>query len=196
MIGKRWSQTSHPAIRHPVARARRALALLCALWTCSSLAPAEAVQAYPESAVKAAFVLRFAGYVEWPQTGADADPLRIAVLGDPAITAHLEDLAANRIIAGREVQVRRVPSVAAAKDAQVLVMGSPRPRPLEVLLRPLAGSSVLVVTDEEDALQSGSVINFVKEANRLRFEVSLPAARRMGLRISSELLSVAAVVQR
>ncbi len=185
-----------PARSNPVAAARRALALLCALWACSSLAPADAVQVYPESAVKAAFVLRFAGYVEWPQAEAAADPLRIAVLGDPAIAAHLEGLAADRIIAGRVVQVRRVSSVAAAKDAQVLVMGASRPRPLDALLRPLAGSSVLVVTDEEDALQAGSVINFLREENRLRFEVSLPAARRMGLRISSELLSVAAGVQR
>lgn len=185
-----------PAAGNTGTRSRRALAWLCALWACSALAPAHAVQSYSESAVKAAFVLRFAGYVEWPQQTDTTAPFVIAVLGDASLASNLEGLGEDRSIAGRPVQVRRVDSAGAARDAQVLVVGSTRRGSLRTLLRPLTGSSVLVVSAEEDALAAGSVINFLKEQDRMRFEVSLPAARRMGLRISSELLSVAARVQR
>jgi hypothetical protein len=53
-----------------------------------------------------------------------------------------------------------------------------------------------VVTAENGALAAGSALNFLQHEDRVRFEVSLPAARRMGLRVSSELLSVAARVER
>jgi len=38
-------------------------------------------------------------------------------------------------------------------------------------------------------------VNFLMADNRLRFEVSLPAAKRAGLKVSSEMLSVAVRVQ-
>lgn len=186
----------HSAAGNTGRRSRRTLAWLCALWACNALAPAHAVQNYSESAVKAAFVLRFAGYVEWPQQTDAIAPFVIAVLGDDSLASNLESLAADRSIFGRPVQVRRVAAATEARDAEVLVVGASRRGNLRALLRPLAGSSVLVVSAEEDALAGGSVINFLKEQDRIRFEVSLPAARRMGLRISSELLSVAARVQR
>jgi hypothetical protein len=48
-----------------------------------------------------------------------------------------------------------------------------------------------LVTDEEQDLDAGGVVNFVLVDQRVRFEVSLPAAERSGVTISSELLSVA-----
>lgn len=169
----------------------RTVAGVCALWAHMALAPANGVEIYSESAVKAAFVLRFAGYVEWPDNAIADGQFRIAVLGDPALADHLENLAGGRVLAGRSVHVSRVSATSQARDAQVLVIGPARRGELRTLLRPLSGSAVLVVTSEEGALAAGSVINFLKDQDRLRFEVSLPASRRMGLRVSSELLSVA-----
>jgi len=51
--------------------------------------------------------------------------------------------------------------------------------------------SALVVTDFADALARGSVINFVVVDDRVRFEVSLDAAERSRLKLSSRMLSVA-----
>lgn len=173
----------------------RAIAILLALWAWTAAVPGHAVQIDSESGQKAAFVLRFAGFVEWPP-GADSEIFRIAVLGDTAVAGDLEELADGRQVGGRPVRVSRVTSVSAARDAQVLVVGSAHGPRLHDLLEPLAGHSVLVVTAENGALAAGSAINFLQHEDRVRFEVSLPAARRMGLRVSSELLSVAARVER
>jgi len=51
------------------------------------------------------------------------------------------------------------------------------------------------VTDAERGLAAGSVLNFVMLEHRVRFEVSLAAADRFGLRISAELLGVATRVE-
>ncbi|HEU5335061.1 MAG TPA: YfiR family protein, partial [Terriglobales bacterium] len=53
---------------------------------------------------------------------------------------------------------------------------------------------VLTVGDSGDFLPLGGVINFVVEQDRVRFEISLAAAQRQRLKISSKLLAVARVV--
>lgn len=50
---------------------------------------------------------------------------------------------------------------------------------------------MLVVTDEEGGIDAGSTINFLTLDRRVRFEVSLTAASRARLKISSQLLTVA-----
>lgn len=147
------------------------------------------------SAQKAAFVLRFAGYVQWPRAADAPSAFHIAVLNDPALAADLENLGSRRTIEGLPVQVTRVTSASQARGARMLVVGAAYRGDLGALLRPLAGNPVLVVTSAADALSAGSVINFLPDQDRLRFEVSLPAARQMGLRIGSEMLSVAARVK-
>ena len=81
-------------------------------------------------------------------------------------------------------------------DAHVLYVGADRRGSLRELLAPLDGRSVLVVSDEEDALESGSTINLRMADRHVRFEVSLPAARQAQLKISSELLALAVRVQK
>ena len=48
-----------------------------------------------------------------------------------------------------------------------------------------------MVTESDEALAHGSMINFVAVDNRVRFDVALPQAQRRHLRISSRLLGVA-----
>ena len=55
-------------------RKRMALTVLAAVWAMSPLAhSANAAESYSEDAVKAAFLYRFTGYVDWPAQAA-ADP--------------------------------------------------------------------------------------------------------------------------
>jgi hypothetical protein len=55
---------------------------------------------------------------------------------------------------------------------------------------------ILLVTDSPEGLHGGGVINFIEVNRNLRFEISLDAAERSGLKIDSALLSVAARVDR
>jgi hypothetical protein len=167
---------------------------LCSLWAAAWSTPAPGGHA--EDAVKAEFVLRFAGYVQWPQQRASEGPFRIAVLGASEIGGRLQFLAAGRSLMNRPVQVRRITNIRDAQDAQVLFVGAERRGNLRELLAPLAGRSVLVISDEEDALESGSTINLRMADRHVRFEVSLPAARQAQLKISSELLALAVRVQK
>jgi hypothetical protein len=53
---------------------------------------------------------------------------------------------------------------------------------------------VLTVTDGVQGAADGAIINFVVVDDKVRFDVSLAAAGRAGLRISARLLTVARTV--
>ncbi|HXC59164.1 MAG TPA: YfiR family protein [Steroidobacteraceae bacterium] len=155
---------------------------------------ARAGDVYAEEAVKAAFLLRFTSYVTWPGKSTDT-PFRIAVLGDKTMTARLRALVENRSVGGRPIEVNQIATVAEARDVHLLYIGNWRSPDLSALLAPLRARPILVVTDTADGLEAGSTINFLIADQRVRFEVSMEAARRAGLVISSELLSAAVRVQ-
>src|SRR5688572_9880942 len=153
-------------------------------------APADSDSAAAERSIKAAFLYKFAGYVQWPD-GAFArpdTPIVIAVIGEDRLADELVPLVAGRTVDGRPLAVRNqtdeVPS-----GIHILFIGraeTGRLRAIAAQMRP-----VLIVTESEGALAQGSVINFVVTGGRVRFEVSLDAAEKHRLKLSSRLLSVA-----
>lgn len=173
----------------------RVVLLFCAFGGVVNSAPCRALDTYSEAAVKAAFIYRFTAYVEWPNDSRAQGNFTIAVLGDNDVAENLRLLTEGRTLRNRPVVVRRISSIRDARAAQMLYVGSNRRVDLRSLLDGLAGASVLVVTDDRTGLESGSAVNFLRVDNRMRFEVSLQAAQRARLKVSSELLSVAARVQ-
>jgi YfiR/HmsC-like len=146
--------------------------------------------AYPEEAVEAVFLYRFAGYVQWPAAAA-RPPFTIAVLGDDEVAAQLQALLPGHPIHGEPSRVRIITGVRQLGSAQMLYVGAGYRGDLHALLAPLAGRPVLVVTDQQGALDEGSTVNFLLDHQHVRFEISLQNARRSGLAISSALLAVA-----
>jgi hypothetical protein len=145
-----------------------------------------------ESSVKAAFLYKFANYIEWPSSAfaAPASPLVIGVMGADEIAADLEHLVPGRSVNGHPVTVRRVREGEPLRGIHVLFIGKEQGA-LAQLLRSAQQQSVLTVTDTDRGLETGSAINFVPAGERIAFEVSLDAAEKTGHRISSRMLSVA-----
>jgi uncharacterized protein DUF4154 len=161
-------------------------------------APARAeTAAVSERSVKAAFLYKFASYVEWPEASEmGGGPLTIGVLGSKDMAGELARITAGRTINERPVRVRRVMAGESLAGLQVLFVGEEPGAPIAKSLQPAIGLPILIVTDAPGALSRGSMINFTVERDRVRFEVSLPAAERVRLKLSSRLLAVAQRVER
>jgi hypothetical protein len=146
-----------------------------------------------ETRIKAAFLAKFGDFVEWPPT-AFAGPqerFTIGVMGADALGAELERVVATRTVHGRPVAVRRLHRGEPLDGLHVLFVGAAETAALAQVLRMAPGRALLVVTESDEALAAGSMINFVPEASRVRFDIALAAAQRAELRISARLLSVA-----
>jgi hypothetical protein len=177
-------------------RSKRHLVAALLLYGAIAISPKlTAQETYSEDAVKAAFLYRFTDYVDWPADALQSPVFTIAVLNDPAVEAQLERLQPAHPIHGRSVQIQSLTSVRDLRNAQMLYVGGHDSAELRRVVMAVGSRPVLVVTDYDSALNSGSVVNFVLMDRRLRFEVSLDAADQLGLRIGSELLSVAVRVQ-
>lgn len=148
----------------------------------------------PEERTKAAFLYRFLEYVEWP-AGARMGPLTIAVLGDDRLVAELMRNVQGRTAHGRAIRAHAVRTVQEGLGADVLFVSQERKHELAGATRSDAHRPVLIVTEAAGALDRGSVINLLEVDGKMRFEVSLPAAERRGLKLSSRLLSVALRVE-
>ena len=174
-------------LRVRLARSLWALALAVA----SACAAHAQAQGPSESTVKAAFLYKFAGYVEWPPAALPPEaPLVIGVMAADEVLAELEKLVPGRQVNNRRINVRRVREGEPLRGVHVLFVGRAEPN-ARAVLRAAQQQGVLAVTEVERGLEAGSSINFVTVEDRVGFEVSLDAAERSGLRISSRMLAVA-----
>jgi YfiR/HmsC-like len=171
-------------------------AILVVLVTISwAIVPSFGAGIVTEDSVRAAYLYRFAGYIDWPPEDAARQGFTIDVLGSPGTASELRRLLADHSIKNRTAIVREISSLQELGDAQILFLGAGNADMIRGLAPRPGVSAVLIVTNEDGALASGSTINFVHIERNIRFEVSMAAAQRWGLRISSELLSVAVRVQ-
>lgn len=172
------------------------IAFICILGSvCAAASEGRAADSHSEDAVKAAYLYRFVGYVGWPTDVSDRKPFTIAVFDAPGVARELRILLPAHPLNGAIAQVREITRVQDAGAAQVLYIGAGHADFLSALNSQLASQSILCVTDEARGLQSGSVLNFLNVDHHVRFEISLTAAERLHLKISSELLPIAIRVQ-
>ena len=154
---------------------------------------AQAMIDAPEYRIKAAFVCKFAGYVEWPpQVFARPDsPIVIGVMATDAVVDELARTATGLSADGRPLVVRRLQRGEPAASAHLVYIASSEESRLPETLAALRGLPVLVVTESSRALALGSMINFVVVDDKVRFDIAPQAAEAGHLRISARLLGVA-----
>jgi len=143
-----------------------------------------------EYQVKAAFIMHFINFIDWPDFALPADTLTIGVLGkDPSDGAI--DALKGKTLKGRRVIVRHYDEPEEARSAAILFISPSEKRALLLILKTLRNRPVVTVGDQQGFARSGVMINMVLVRKRVGFEVNLPASERAGIRISSQLLKLA-----
>lgn len=151
---------------------------------------------FSADAVKAAFLFRFASYVQWPPDVPADQPFVIAVADAEPVAAQLDTLLAGMNVRGHPATVRRVSKPDELRGVHILYVGPGSLSRSRALRTRATTLPILLVTDRQDGFDAGGVINFLATGRNVRFEVSLVAADRARLSVDSALLSVAARVER
>jgi hypothetical protein len=148
--------------------------------------------------VKAAFLVNFARYVEWPPEAFHDffEPLLICVLGRDPFGRALDDMVAGKSIEGRPVAVRRIQDARLSGACRVLFIGSPEHKPSLDAPGASPESGVLTVGEADGPVSRAIVISFTMETGKVRFTINMEAADREKLRLSSRLLGLASSVKR
>jgi hypothetical protein len=148
-----------------------------------------------EDELKAAYLLNFAQFVEWPvSTG---ETLLICVAGADGVREVLgRAVEGKKKAAGRALAVRGLEGGAAPTDCNVLFMDAKAAAQNGPHLRDHASKPLLTVSDLTAFARHGGMIELFAENNRLRFNINVDNAAKAGLHISSSLLQLAAAIEK
>jgi len=168
------------------------LVAVCAVW---GGPPAIAQDVPPEYQLKAAFLYHFPQFVDWPPRVLAPDrPVSICVLSPNPFGRVLDEMADGASIASHPLVVRSVEATGRVDSCQVLFLSGKAPG-RDLVLKRVSGLPVLTVSDDDHFLDAGGMIELRVVSNKVRFDVSLAAARSSGLHLSAQLLRLASHVR-
>lgn len=170
--------------------------------------------------VKAAFLLNFIRYTKWPVSSfEEADsPFRVGVLSAPPLARTLTRTLTRRSVRGRSIRIQEFALPAPDDDdadtattamyaqinrCHVVYLGEPvREQAAQVISRLNSGRTVIVggvgnsAEDEDVPLfaHSGAMLSFGLDDNKLIFYANLQALRHSTVKVSSQVLKLARIV--
>lgn len=153
-------------------------------------------QRMEEYAVKAAFVLNFARYTQWPEDAfvSPTEPFKLCVLGNKTIEEAFQTLNGKEI-ESRTLDVRFITKAEDAEPCNILFISEGIDS--AILLDALAavkGKPVLTIGESKTFINSGGVINLFNRKGRLYFEINDTTAQKQHLKLSSRLLKLGIIV--
>ena len=160
--------------------------------------------------VKAAFIYNFIKFVDWPEerTAKVNESLTIGVFGKSPFGNAFEKVT-DTTIKGRKVVIKYFQGFEeieqTGKDkkeyiqkkikelgrCEVLFVCASEAQSFKWIVQPLEQYHVLTVSDAPGFLEGGSIINFIMENKKVRFEINTASAGRSKLQIRSKLLRLA-----
>ena len=149
-----------------------------------------------EYEIQAAFVYNFAKFVDWPpdRFTDESASLMLCVIGEDTFGTTLEDTVAGKTVKGRQIGIRRIDNVDDVESCHLLFVGLSESERLRQIVTRSQKANVLTVGNMAEFIESGGIINLIKKANKIRFEINLVAAERARLKLDLKLLTLASSV--
>jgi hypothetical protein len=174
---------------------RRSWFAAIALTVCTS-AFAQTPPGLVEANIKAVFLFNFAKYVTWPSVGmGERSPagIRICATTNDSFFTLLKAAVEGEDVDGKPLEPVALQGLDEARTCQILFVGDANSADGKAWLNAVKGRQVLTVG--EGPLNDDTVIAFIKDDNRIRFDINRAAAGRHNLSISSKLLRLARQVR-
>ena len=145
------------------------------------------------STLKAAFMLNFIKFTEWPAREPGL-PIVACIAGSDSVAEAMVRTTSGQSIDGRAIQVNRIAPNGAVRDCQLLFVGDGEPR----RLRDARGSRPVPRAHRQrrgGVVMNGVMVELFRENGRMRFAINIDTMGRSPVRISSRLLALAEIVR-
>lgn len=168
------------------------LIIACAWLSLESFSRSADIETPSEYQLKAAVIFNFAKFIDWPETAFEkADsPFKLGIIGETPLEEELTQLVRDKKLGNRSFLVKQVKTASEIKTCHMLFISQTERKRLQEILKAAEFGPVLTISELDRFMQSGGMIHFLMEGNKVRFEINDAAARKAGLRISSKLLSL------
>ena len=180
-------------MRRPTALAPvlRVAAIVCAV-----AIPVRA-QSSLEYNVKAALLLNFARFIEWPDRAftSPGAPIEICVFAPSPFGSALDRALAGETVASRTVSAHEVRSSTDSARCHMLFVPHGSESRAAALIHH-GGPHTVTVGESQRFAELGGAVTLVVEGGRVRFHVNLKPVEDRGIRISARMLTLASRVDR
>jgi len=120
---------------------------------------------------------------------------RIGILGENPFGDALDQTVQGESVENRKLKVVRSQNLEELKDCQIIFVCKSEDHHMAEILAKLDSRPVLTVSEIDGFARGGGTIRLYLEGNKVRFEVNPDGARRKGLKISSQMLSLGKIVK-
>lgn len=163
-----------------------------------------------EYQVKAAFLYNFIQFTEWPaaKIADNNNAISIGIIGDDPFGAAFDPVK-EKSVKNKKMVIKRfgrftelikganedksksAENTEALRKCHVLFVCDSEKENLSKIIEIVKDSAVLTVGQSENFLDDGGIIRFIKEAEKVAFEVNIIAAKEAGVQVSSQVLRLA-----
>jgi hypothetical protein len=166
--------------------------VVCLVWPASGSARGSEADV---SDIKAAFLLNFARFAEWPDLGT-ADSIAFCIIDDAQVGASLRRLGRHQKVQAHAIEVRTLDDTPGvdAQGCHVLYVSNDAPDASRVAAS-IGGTATLTVSDAAQFASHGGMIELFIEGNRMRFAINVGTLQRSRLRLAAQLLGLAKIVK-
>jgi hypothetical protein len=140
---------------------------------------------------KAIFIYNFTRYIDWP---AKPGNFVIIILGNDPITAEIQNIAAKKTVGVSKIEVKNARTPAELSNCHILYIPESKTESLAPFVAKAKELNILMVTENKDACQKGSCINFIENSGKITFEISKNNIENNGLKVNGELLQLGVAV--
>jgi hypothetical protein len=150
-----------------------------------------------EYQIKAAFLIKFAQFVEWPGLSAPATPSEtdICIVGDDPFGKAIDTLISLSDSRDQYLTVQRVKEKEYENCRFLFISSSLGPR-IPLILGEIGSRAIVTVSDVPDFCTKGGMIELFVDGRSVRFKINQAEAVHRGIKLSSKLLSLAREVVR
>lgn len=175
-----------------VLRAFRATPSLLVVGLLCASGSAGSENQFDEYDVKAAFLLNFTKFVQWP-AGKSTQVIVLCIVGDDPFGSTLDQLSMTATARPR-LELRRLDDPLEARSCHIAFVRTAERAKVTKLLESIGTAPVLTVGEDADFAERGGVICLPVENDRVKILVNTVAADRADLKLSAKLLSLARLV--
>ena len=157
------------------------------------LLAARAVLAQPTATkeqIKAAFLVGFTSYVDWPPGTfkTPTEPIVIGILGNDPFGPEFDASLKAKQGLPRPVQLRRIRIVEDAAGCHLLYISESETARLAAILKALRDKPVFTVGETAEFMKLGGMLRFWRSGDNVAFYINKDAARATGLDVHPRLL--------
>jgi hypothetical protein len=143
--------------------------------------------------IHATLIHRFTKYIDWPANKKSGDFI-IGIVGDSPLYDELKSFTANKTVGNQKIAVAKMGSSESYATCHILFIPEEESGHLKRIAAATAGAPVLIITEYNGLARQGACINFITINQRLKLEINKDKIAQRNLRIASELLDLAIII--